>query len=150
MKDELLRIYEKTTAATRTVFGFEYEKRVYMAILDAIPAQWVKLAKESSKRGGENKLRLEVNKTEKAKLLRKAVMVGTVEIINTIKSNKGDSWEKWVAEHYKQVWKKTQLLTTKMVTSRYVAKSFKSNGKTRHWQMKARYEKRRGWRKVIL
>lgn len=107
MKDELLRAYEKTTAATRTVFGFEYEKRVYMAILDAIPTQWVRLAKESNKRDGENKLRLEVNKTEKAKLLRKAVMVGTLEIINTIKGNKGDSWEKWVTEHYKQVWKKS-------------------------------------------
>lgn len=106
MKDELLRIYVETTAANRTVFGFEYQKRVYMAILDAIPAQWVKLAKESSKRGGENKLRLEVNKTEKAKLLRKAVMVGTLDIINTIKGNKGDSWEKWVTEHYKQVWSK--------------------------------------------
>ena len=107
MKDELLRVYEETTAATRTVFGFEYEKRVYMAILDAIPAHWVKLAKESNKRGGENKLRLEVNKTEKAKLLRKAIMVGTVEIINTIKGNKGDSWEKWVTEHYHQTWKKS-------------------------------------------
>lgn len=107
MKEELLRIYEETTAATRTVFGFEYEKRVYMTILDAIPAQWVKLAKESSKRGSENKLRLEVNKWEKAKLLRKAVMVGTLEIINTIKGNKGDSWEKWVAEHYNQTWKKS-------------------------------------------
>lgn len=106
MKDELLRIYEETTAASRTIFGFEYEKRVYMAILDAIPAPWVKLAKESGKRGGENKLRLEVNKTEKAKLLRKAIMVGTVEIINTIKGNKGDSWEKWATEHYKQVWNK--------------------------------------------
>lgn len=106
MKDELLRIYEETTAASRTIFGFEYEKRVYMTIIDAIPANWVKLAKESSKRGGETKLRLEVGKTEKAKLLRKAIMVGTLEIINTIKNNKGDSWEKWVTEHYKQVWNK--------------------------------------------
>lgn len=109
MKDELLRIYVETTAATRTVFGFEYETRVYMAILDAIPASWVKLVKKSSKRGGENKLRLEVNKTEKAKLLRKAVMVGTLDIIDTIKGNKGDSWEKWVTEHYKQVWKKNSI-----------------------------------------
>ena len=106
MKDELLRIYEETTAASRTIFGFEYEKRVYMAIIDAIPANWVKLAKESSKRGGETKLRLEVGKTEKAKLLRKAIMVGTLEIISTIKNNKGDSWEKWVTEHYKQIWNK--------------------------------------------
>ena len=107
MKDELLRIYEETTAATRMVFSFEYEKRVYMTILDAIPTQWVKLVKESSKRGGENKLRLEVNKTEKAKLLHKAIMVGTMEIINTIKGNKGDSWEKWVTEHYHHTWKKS-------------------------------------------
>lgn len=99
-------MYEETTAARRTVFGFEYEKRIYMAILDTIPSRWVKLAQESSKRGGENKLRLEVSKTEKAKLLRKAVMVGTLEIINTIKNNKGDSWEKWVTEHYKQAWSK--------------------------------------------
>lgn len=109
MKDELLRIYEETTAAKRVIFGFEYEKRVYMTILAAIPAQWVKLAKESSKRGGENKLRLEVSKLEKAKLRSKAVMVGTVEIINTIKGNKGDSWEKWVTEHYHQLWKKNSI-----------------------------------------
>ena len=106
MKDELLRIYEETTAASRTIFGFEYEKRVYMAIIDAIPANWVKLAKESSKRGGENKLRLEVNKIEKTKLIHKAIMVGALEIISTIKGNKGDSWEKWVTEYYKQVWNK--------------------------------------------
>lgn len=106
MKDELLRMYEETTAATRTVFGFEYEKQVYMIMLTAIPIHWVKLVKEASKRGSENKLRLEVNKTEKAKLRRKAIMVGTTEIVNVIKGNKGDSWEKWVTEHYKQVWKK--------------------------------------------
>ena len=106
MKDELLRIYEETTAAPRTIFGFEYEKRVYMAMLDAIPVSWVKLVQTSSKRGSENKLRLEVSRWEKAKLLRRAVMVGTLEIVNTIRGNRGDSWEKWVTEHYNQTWKK--------------------------------------------
>ena len=113
MKDELLRMYEETTAANRTVLGFEYEKRVYMAILDAIPASWVKLARESSKRGGESKLRLELNKTEKAKLLHKAIQVGTTEILQTVKNNKGDSWEKWVTEHYRQEWHKQSIAYNK-------------------------------------
>ena len=91
MKDELLKIYEETTAASRTIFGFEYEKRVYMTIIDAIPSNWVKLERTSSKRGGENKLRLEVNKIEKTKLINEAIMVGALEIISTIKGNKGDS-----------------------------------------------------------
>lgn len=108
MKEKLLRIYEETTAATRTVFGFEYEKRVYMTLLDAIPASWVRLEKKASKRGG-NKLRLKVNKIEKKKLLCKAIMVGSLEIINSIKGNKGDSWEKWVTEHYHQTWKKNSI-----------------------------------------
>ena len=105
-KDELLQGYEATSAARRVIFGFEYEKRIYMMILNAIPASWVKLAKESIKRGGAEKLRLELTKIEKAKLRSKAVMIGTAEILNAIKGNQGDSWEKWVTEHYGQVWSK--------------------------------------------
>lgn len=109
----MLQEYYETTAAQRTVLGFEYEKRVYMAILDTIPAQWVKVEREASKRGQAEKLRLSISKLEKAKLLRKAIMVGTMEIVQVIKGNKGDSWEKWVVEHYGQEWKKSNTVYSK-------------------------------------
>lgn len=106
-KSELLRLYEETTAASRTILGFEFNKAVYMVILNTLNDAMVELTNESSARGGELKLRLKLNKTDKAKLRNKAIKVGTTEILETVKGNKGDSWEKWVAEHYGIEWSKS-------------------------------------------
>lgn len=112
MKEELLKMYEKTTAAHRTILGFAIGKIVYMIIVERLSENWVELTNEANGRGGKNKLRLNLNKWDKAKLKNKAIAVGTTEIINTIKGNKGDSWEKWVSEHYGITWKKSQTIYT--------------------------------------
>lgn len=112
MKEELLRIYEATSAARRTVLGFAIGKYVYMVILDALRSEWVELVTEASKRGSESKLRLSLNKWDKAKLRSKAIQVGTIDLLNTVKGNKGDSWEKWVSEHYGIEWTKSQTIYT--------------------------------------
>ena len=106
-KSELLRLYEETTAASRTVLGFAIDKAVYMVILNTLNDAMVELTNESAARGGELKLRLKLNKTDKAKLRNKAIRVGTTEILEAVKGNKGDSWEKWVAEHYGIQWVKS-------------------------------------------
>lgn len=105
-RDYWLDWYEATTAAKRTVLGFAIGKDVYMVHLAKLNYELVKIECEATTRGGEPKLRLSIGKVEKLKLKKVAVKVGTIEIVNTIKGNKGDSWEKWVAEHYGIEWKK--------------------------------------------
>lgn len=106
-RDYWLDWYEATTAAKRTILGFAIGQDVYMVHLAKLDRNWIKIERESSARGGEEKLRMSLNTKDKLILKRLAVKVGTTdEILSLVKGNKGDSWECWVARHYGIEWKK--------------------------------------------
>jgi hypothetical protein len=93
------RDYEKFTAAQGYAIGFHIDNNVYMAMLPSIPRRFTTIQKESQSNGGGYGLYINV-KSKKAKneLLKKAVLVGTLEDIENAKYNKGVMFEKLVYE----------------------------------------------------
>lgn len=103
----LLNAYEATTAATAYILGFLLNDNVYAITLKTLPAWLIGLDRESESHGGFNKLRIRMNNIARARLINLgASCIGTAEEVLTLK-NKGDAFEKWIAESLGQKWQKT-------------------------------------------
>ena len=101
--DRLRKEYEKFTAAQGYIIGYAEQGLVYAAKLDKIPRRYTKIQKECSKAGGGYGLYVNINtKKAKAELLKKSVVVGTLEELLDSTYNKGVMFEKMVYEYYGQ------------------------------------------------
>lgn len=96
--DRMRKEYKKYTAAEGYAIGFHIDNIVYCAMIDDIPRRYATIQKESKSNGGGYGLYINVrNKKAKTELLKKAVVVGTLEDLEG-KYNKGVKFEKLVYE----------------------------------------------------
>ena len=97
-KGNAIRYYRKYSGAHGYIIGFTYKKKNYMIRIEGdIMPRFLKMGKQSSKKGGNEKLDLYLNNELKEELIRK----GAVEIDYEIhKGNNGREFEKWVQNYY--------------------------------------------------
>ena len=102
-KETMIRNYRKFSAADAYILGFEYKHIIYMVIVDEIMPRYMKVERESSKKGGKKKLQLRLCKQYKEQLLRKgAIALGDESILNGTYNNKGVEFEKLIFNRYNQ------------------------------------------------
>jgi hypothetical protein len=93
-KANAIRYYRKFSAAEGYIIGFCYKKKWYMITLDEIPPRYMTVERESSAKGGHEKLQLRLRNAYKEQLIRK----GAVEIDFIPEGNKGRAFERFVYE----------------------------------------------------
>lgn len=98
---ELLKIYEATTAANRTLLVFQLNGRAYAAFLNALTVDMVSLSRESTKNGGWTKLVFHLTNAQKIALIEAgAEEIGDIADILALNTNKGYAVERWATERY--------------------------------------------------
>jgi hypothetical protein len=97
-KNTMIRQYRRFSAADGYVLGFEYKHTVYAIMVDEIMPRFMRVEKESSKKGGAQKLQLRITKELKEQLIRKgATALGGTEIL-VGQYNKGVEFERIISE----------------------------------------------------
>lgn len=97
-KNTMIRQYRRFSAADSYVLGFEYKHTVYAIMVDEIMPRFMRVEKESSKKGGAQKLQLRITKNFKEQLIRKgATALGGTEILAG-QYNKGVEFERIISE----------------------------------------------------
>lgn len=94
-KQNAIRYYRKFSAADAYIIGFEYKHEIYVAVVDEIMPRLLRVERESSSKGGKEKLQLRLLGGHKEQLIRK----GAVKVDYTVAAhNNGRAFEKWVYE----------------------------------------------------
>lgn len=97
-KDTMIKNYRKFSAADSYILGFEYKHNIYAIEVDEIPPRFMTVERESSKKGGAQKLQLRIKKAHKEQLLRKgATLIGNENILIG-QYNKGVEFERIISE----------------------------------------------------
>lgn len=93
-------LYNLLSASHLYILGFAVENLLYYVMIDfETLAQYMKLDRASSKRGGFAKLRIKLTREQKAELLRMAKGCGTVEeLTKDSHYNKGENFERIITE----------------------------------------------------
>ena len=104
-KANMIKNYRKYSAADSYIVGFVSDKNLYMVEMDEIKPRFLNV-EVASRNQGEN-LRLRLKKNHKAQLMKKnPICLGSADLLETEKYNKGEIFEKIVTEYYGQEWKK--------------------------------------------
>ena len=97
-KETMIKNYRKFSAADSYILGFEYKHNIYYIMVNEIAPRYMQVERESSKKGGAQKLQLRLHKAHKEELLRKgATLIGSEEILIG-KYNKGVEFERIISE----------------------------------------------------
>jgi len=98
-KDTMIRNYRKFSAADAYILGFVYQHELYMATVEEIMPRFMKVERESSKKGGHQKLQLRLNNKYMLQLIRRhnAVCLGSEKLLDG-RYNKGVEFERLVSE----------------------------------------------------
>lgn len=97
-KETMIRNYRKFSAADAYILGFEYKHSIYYIMVDEIPPRYMTVERESSKKGGAQKLQLRLKKAYREQLIRKgATLIGNEDILNG-QYNKGVEFERIISE----------------------------------------------------
>lgn len=104
-KTTMIKNYRKFSAADSYILGFEYKHNIYAIMVEEIPPRYMQVERESSKKGGAQKLQLRLHKAHKEEPLRKgATLIGTEDILKG-EYNKGVEFERIISEMNGQVWR---------------------------------------------
>ena len=104
-KRTMINNYRKYSAADSYIVGFISNKMLYFVNLAEIAPRFLNV-EQASRNQGEN-LRLRIKRQYKKQLLNKgAVLLGSADLLNAEKYNKGEIFEKLVTEHFGQTWEK--------------------------------------------
>lgn len=114
-KGNMIRYYRYFSAAGSYIIGFTYDHIIYMTTMAEIKPRY--LTVEQASRNYGDALRLRIRKEHKPALLKNAIALGPeTQLIDTVGHindkgqlkywNKGDMFEKLVAEHFGLVWVK--------------------------------------------
>lgn len=94
----MIKNYRKFSAADSYILGFEYKHSIYYIMIDEIPPRYMTVERESSKKGGAQKLQLRLKKAYREQLIRKgATYMGGEEILIG-QYNKGVEFERLISE----------------------------------------------------
>jgi len=99
-KDTMIRQYRRFSAADAYILGFEYKHTVYAIMVDEIMPRYMRVERESSRKGGAAKLQLRLPNKYKEQLLRKGAVALGGENILVGKYNKGVEFEKIISERH--------------------------------------------------
>ena len=107
-KRTMIKHYRNNSAADSYIIGFTYNKNLYMVKVAEIMPRFLTV-EQASRNQGEN-LRLRIRKNLKEQLMKKnPVCLGSAELLNAEKYNKGEIFEKLVTEYFGQVWEKDNI-----------------------------------------
>ena len=104
VKRTMMKWYEKFSAADGYIIGFVMDGNLYMVEMNRIAPRFLNV-EEASRNQGEN-LRLRLKKAQKQSLAKKAICLGSADVLTADKYNKGELFEKVVTEYYGQEWEK--------------------------------------------
>ena len=104
VKRTMMKWYEKFSAADGYIIGFVMNKMLYMVEMEHIAPRFLNV-EEASRNQGDN-LRLRLKKAQKQSLVKKAIYLGSADVLTADKYNKGELFEKVVTEYYGQEWEK--------------------------------------------
>lgn len=104
-KRTMINNYRKYSAADAYIIGFVANKMLYFVEMAEVAPRFLNV-EVASRNQGEN-LRLRLKKNHKATLMKKnPICLGSAEMLNDEKYNKGEIFEKAVTEYYGQKWEK--------------------------------------------
>lgn len=104
-KRTMIKHYRTHSAADSYILGFVENKNLYMVEVAEIMPRFLSV-EQASRNQGEN-LRLRIKKNLKKQLMKKnPVCLGSADLLNTDKYNKGEIFEKLVTEFFGQTWVK--------------------------------------------
>ena len=104
VKRTMMKWYEKFSAADGYIIGFVMDKMLYMVEMERIAPRFLNV-EEASRNQGDN-LRLRLKKAQKQSLAKKAICLGSADVLTADKYNKGENFEKVVTEYFGQEWEK--------------------------------------------
>lgn len=98
----MLNAYDKNSAAHTYYFGFIVAGLLYLVcgMTFAELTAYCKMDRASSAKGGFRKIRIRANAAQCAALIPKAMLIGSAELLNDPKWNKGEMLEKIVTERF--------------------------------------------------
>ena len=104
-KATMIKKYRQLSAADSYILGFVYNKMLYFIEVAEIMPRFLSI-EEASRNQGEN-LRLRIKKAYKESFMRKnPICLGSADLLNQEKYNKGEIFEKLVTEYFGQTWTK--------------------------------------------
>lgn len=104
-KQTMIKNYRKYSAADSYIVGFVLNKMLYFVEMAEIQPRFLNV-EVASRNQGEN-LRLRIKKTQKENLMKKnPICLGSSDLLDEEKYNKGEIFEKLVTEYYGQKWEK--------------------------------------------
>jgi hypothetical protein len=103
-KETMIRNYRKFSKADKYILGFVYKHELYMIMVDEIAPRFMKVERESTKKGGHQKLQLRLNNKYMLELIRKGARKIGSENLVLGGYNKGVEFERLVHDLYNVVW----------------------------------------------
>ena len=95
-KATMIRNYRKFSASDCYALGFVYKHELFVAMVDEIAPRFMKVERESSKKGGRQKLQLRLNNKDKEYLIRKGATYLGAEGLLIGEYNKGVEFERLI------------------------------------------------------
>ena len=103
-KATMIKKYRTASKADAYIIGFVKDNMVWFTTVNEIAPRFLNIEQASRNQGMNLRLRLRAN--HKAQLSRKAVCLGSADILTADKYNKGEIFEKVITEYYGQTWTK--------------------------------------------
>lgn len=97
-KNTMIKNYRRFSAAEGYIIGFVHNHTLYAVAVDEIAPRYMKVERESSKKGGAQKLQLRLCKKYREQLLRKGAKALGGEEMLLGKYNKGVEFERIISE----------------------------------------------------
>lgn len=97
-KDTMIKNYRKFSAAEAYALGFIYKHNLYVAFVDEIAPRFMNVERESSKKGGKQKLQLRLRNRHMESLIRKGAECLGDESMLIGDYNKGVEFERIISE----------------------------------------------------
>lgn len=95
-KATMIRNYRKFSASDCYALGFVYKHELFVAMVDEIAPRFMKVERESSKKGGRQKLQLRLNNKNKEYLIRNGAECLGSETLLIGEYNKGVEFERLI------------------------------------------------------
>lgn len=97
-KETMIKNYRKFSAAEGYALGFVYKHNLYVAFVDEIAPRFMNVERESSKKGGKQKLQLRLRNRHMETLIRKGAEYLGDEAMLIGDYNKGVEFERIISE----------------------------------------------------
>ena len=103
-KRTMINNYRKYSMADSYIIGFVYGGMVYFTEVKEIAPRFLNVEVASRNQGFNLRLRLKAQ--YRNQLVKKAICLGSADILVADKYNKGEIFEKYITEFFGQVWEK--------------------------------------------